>query len=64
MDWIIVDTALMERVTGLSPKKCQRDMRAMKDSLGKMKHQFITKREYANWSGIPLEVIEEVARRK
>ncbi len=54
---IIVNTAIMQEVTGLSLKTCQRDLRIMKENLGKAKHQYVTLKEYADYVGIPLEDI-------
>ena len=59
---ICVDTALMQQVTGHSLKSCQRYLKQMKDFYGKGKHQFITLQEYADYSGIPLELLERARR--
>jgi tRNA1(Val) A37 N6-methylase TrmN6 len=49
----------IQRITGKSEKSAQRLLTKMKKELGKEKHQFITAKEFAQYSGISIEIIQE-----
>ncbi len=49
----------IQRITGKSEKSGQRLLQRIRKQLGKQEHQFITSEEFANYSGISLDVIQE-----
>ena len=49
----------VQRITGKSEKSGQRLLKKIRKELGKEDHQFITKDEFATYSGISNEVIAE-----
>ena len=49
----------VQRITGKSEKSGQRLLNKIKKELGKENHQFITTDEFADYSGIAVEVIRE-----
>lgn len=48
----------IERMTGKGDRYSRKVMCMLKKKLGKRMHQFVTVYEYAEYSGIPVEVIE------
>ncbi len=49
----------IQRITGKSEKSGQRLLQKIRKQLGKQEHQFITSKEFADYSGISLHVIQE-----
>jgi len=49
----------VQRITGKSEKASRRLLQAIKERLGKEGHQFITTKEFANYTGIESELIRE-----
>jgi len=49
----------IQRITGKSEKSGQRMLKKIRVQLGKVDHQFITADEFARYSGIALELIQE-----
>ncbi len=49
----------IQRITGKSEKSGQRLLKKIRMQLGKSDHQFITADEFASYSGIALELIQE-----
>ena len=48
----------VQRITGKSEKSGQRLLKKIREHLGKNNHQFITTEEFANYTGISMELIE------
>ncbi len=49
----------IQRITGKSEKSGQRMLKKIRVQLGKEDHQFVTADEFASYSGISLEIIQE-----
>ncbi len=49
----------IQRITGKSEKSGQRLLKKIRVQLGKEDHQFVTADEFASYSGISLEIIQE-----
>jgi len=49
----------VQRITGKSEKSGQRLLKKIREQLGKNDHQFITTDEFANYTGIAPELIEQ-----
>ena len=59
LDRICIYPKDVQRITGKSEKSGQRLLRKIKNELGKQEHQFITKDEFATYSGISIELISQ-----
>jgi len=49
----------VQRITGKSEKSGRRLLKKIREQLGKENHQFITTEEFANYTGISLEMIQQ-----
>jgi len=49
----------VQRITGKSEKSGQRLLKKIREQLGKEEYQFITTEEFANFTGIAPELIEQ-----
>jgi hypothetical protein len=50
-------------ITGRSERYGRKLLNAIKNHFGKQKHQFITSEEFAEYSGINLEIVNEYLRK-
>lgn len=55
---VIIYPRDVENITGQRPRTVRKMFRSMRLYYGKSAREFITKYEFAEWSGIPLPIIE------
>lgn len=54
----------IQRITGKSEKTGYKMLGAIQKKLGKRPHQFVTTKEFANYTGIPLEDVSQYSSDK
>lgn len=59
---VVIYPSDIQILLGISDRSARRYIKKIKDRLGKESEQFITTQEFAEYSGIPLENIEQQIR--
>jgi hypothetical protein len=59
MQRVVIYPKDVQRITGKSEKYSRRLIKKLKETNGKAQHQFISIEEFANYSGLPVELIKE-----
>ena len=49
----------VQRITGKSEKYSRRLLKQLKEAIGKAEHQFVSIEEFANYTGLSIELIKE-----
>lgn len=59
---LVINAAEISIILGISIRQAQRHRRLILKELGKKNHQVVTYEEFAEYSGIPLEVVLKACR--
>ena len=59
MQRVVIYPKDVQRITGKSEKYSRRLIKKLKENNGKAEHQFVSIEEFANYSGLSVELIKE-----